>query len=67
MLQVLCCKLLYRGVEEDSLLHGELRVARPADQHHLPVRVHDAQRVRGEDNSWYLSHAQHDSLPDGCH
>ena len=33
------------------LLHGQLRPARPPHQHHLAVRVRDAQRVRREDHA----------------
>ena len=58
-------KLLYCCLETYGLLHGELRPARAPDQHHLLVRVHDAQRVRGEDHPGYLCHVEHDSVPDG--
>ena len=44
-------ELLHRGVAPHRLLHGELRPARAPHQHHLAVRVRDAQRVRREDHA----------------
>ena len=52
-------QVLHRGLETDSLLHGQLHSARIPYQRHLSVRLHDAQRVRGEDHPRHLRYAQH--------
>ena len=53
-------QVLYRGLEKDSFLHGELHPAGLPDQRDLSLCLHDAQRVRREDHTGDLCYAQHD-------
>ena len=66
-LVILILKLLHHSLAPHCILHGQLRPSCSPDQHHLPVRLHDAERVRGEDYPSHLRHAQHDRVPHGSH
>ena len=50
-------QVLYRGLEKDSFLHGELHPAGLPDQRDLSLCLHDAQRLRGKNHAWHLSYA----------